>query len=47
MMREFTPFTEDQRLAILLPRDSKYMELLMIKAHGKGHVRVLATVGKF
>ena len=46
-MREFTPFTQDNKPAILLPRYSKYTELLMVKAHGKGHVGVMATVAKF
>ena len=39
-MREFTPFTEDHKPAILLPRDSRYTELLMVKADNKGHVSV-------
>ena len=42
-MREFTPFTEDHKPAILLPRDSKYTELLIVKAH----ISFVATVGKF
>ena len=46
-VREFTPFTEDHKPAILLPRDSRYTELLMVKAHNKGHVSVVATVPKF
>ena len=46
-MRDFTPFTEDHKPAILLPRDSRYTELLMIKAHRRGHVGVNATVAKF
>ena len=46
-MREFTPFTEDHKPAILLPRDSRYTELLMVKAHNKGHVSVVATVAMF
>ena len=45
-MREFTPFTKDHKHAILLPRDSRYTELLMVKAHGKGHVGVITTVAK-
>ena len=46
-MREFTPFTEDHKPAILLPRDSRYTELLMVKAHNKGKVGVEATVLSF
>ena len=46
-MREFTQFTKDHKPAILLLRYYKYTELLMVKAHGKGHVGVVATVAKF
>ena len=34
-MRDFRPFTEDNRPAILLPRNSHYMELLVGKAYRK------------
>ena len=46
-MREFTPFTKDHKPAILLPRDSRYTELLMVKAHNMGYLGVVATAAIF
>ena len=46
-LKEFTPFTEYHKPAMLLPRDSRYTELLMVKAHNKGHVCVVGTVATF
>ena len=46
-LREFTPFTEDNRPPVLLPKGHKFTHLVMAQAHGKGHVGVAATVAKF
>ena len=45
--KEFTPFTKDNRPAILLLRKSKYTELEMKEGHDKGHIRIKTTVIKF
>ena len=46
-VREFTPFTEDNRPPVLLPKGHKFTLLVMAQAHRKGHVGVVATVAKF
>ena len=42
-----TPFTEDGKPAILLPRDSRYTKLAMIAAHNKAHPGAQQTLVQF
>ena len=46
-LKEFTPFTVDQKPPVFLPRDSKLTTLLMEKAHRRKHSGVEETVTQF
>ena len=46
-LREFTPFTEDNKPPVLLPKDNRFTYLLMRESHEKSHEGVNRTVGRF
>ena len=46
-VREFVPFTEDNKPPALLPRESKLTHILMREAHETRHSGVSSTVGQF
>ena len=46
-VREFVPFTRDKKPPAILPKDHRFTRTVMLAAHNKGHVGVVATVFKF
>ena len=46
-MKEFTPFTYDQKAPVFLPRNSRLTMLLMEESHRYKHSGVSETVARF
>ena len=46
-MREFTPFTSDEKAPAFIPRSSRLAALLMTQAHYKKHSGIEETVAQF